>query len=201
MPEAVGHEDADALLQALRALYAELRADVRERWQRDLPFEELLFDRWERARELGFGEGSSIYHSSHVFGDVRVGRDTWIGPFTILDGSGGLTIGDNCSISSGVQIYSHDTVEWAVSGGALPYRRAPVSIGSCCYLGPGTVVAKGVSVGEHSVVGVGSFVNRDVPAYSIAVGVPCRVVGRVRLEDGTVTLEYEAREAHAADPA
>lgn len=197
MPEEVEREDADALLRGLRSLYGELRADVRERWQRDLPLEELLFDRWERARELGFGEGSSIYHSSHVFGDVRVGRDTWIGPFTILDGSGGLTIGDNCSISSGVQIYSHDTVEWAVSGGTLPYRRAPVSIGSCCYLGPGTVVAKGVSVGEHSVVGVGSFVNRDVPPYSIAVGVPCRIAGRVRLEDGAVSLEYEEREAPA----
>lgn len=201
MPEAPEHQRADALLEAIRDLHRGLRDDVRKRWQRDLPLEELLFDRWDRARDLGFGEGTSIYHSSHVFGDVQVGRNTWIGPFTILDGSGGLAIGDNCSISSGVQIYSHDTVEWAVSGGALPYRRAPVSIGSCCYIGPGTVVAKGVSVGEHSVVGVGSFVNRDVPAYSIAVGIPCRVIGRVRVEGDTVTLEYEAREALAADPA
>ena len=111
-----------ALLDALRALYEQLRADMRERWRRDLPLEELLFDRWERARSLGFGEGSSIYHSSYVYGDVRVGSDTWIGPFTLLDGTGGLTIGDNCSISTGVQIYSHDTVKWAVSGGVVLVR-------------------------------------------------------------------------------
>jgi acetyltransferase-like isoleucine patch superfamily enzyme len=197
MPAADAHEDEDRLLAMLRGLYDRLRDDTFERWQRDLPFEELLFDRWERARRLGFGEGTSIYHSSYVYGDVRIGRDTWIGPFTILDGSGGLTIGDNCSVASGVQIYSHDTVEWAVSGGALPYRRAPVAIGSCCYLGPGAVVAKGVAIGDHSVIGVGSYVNRNVPPYSIAVGVPCRVVGRVRVNGDAVALEYEP-EAYAA---
>jgi len=167
---------------------------MRERWDRDLPLDELLFDRWERARELGFGEGTSIYHSSYVYGDVKVGRDTWIGPHTLLDGSGGLEIGHNCSISTGVQIYTHDTVDWAVSGGVAPYVRAPVRIGSCCYLGPNTVVAKGVSIGDHCVVGTGSLVNRDVPSYSIAVGSPFRIVGRVRVDGGEVTLEYEGRE-------
>ena len=105
-------------LTTLRAIYDRLRADMRTRWQRDLPLEELLFDRWERARSLGFGEGTSIYHNRYVFGDVRVGKHTWIGPFTVLDGTGGgLQIGDYCSISAGVQIYTHDSVAWAVSGG------------------------------------------------------------------------------------
>ncbi len=105
----------------LLALYAHLRAETHARWDRDLPFDELLFDRWERARSLGFGEGASIYHSALVYGDVVVGPSTWIGPFTLLDGSGGLRIGRNCSISAGVHIYSHDTVKWALSGGALAY--------------------------------------------------------------------------------
>ena len=61
---------------------------------RDLPLDEMLFDRWERARSLGFGPGASIYHNSYVYGDVRVGAGTWVGPFTILDGSGGLGVGD-----------------------------------------------------------------------------------------------------------
>ena len=181
-----------ALLDALRALYEQLRADTRERWRRDLPFEELLFDRWERARSLGFGEGSSIYHSSYVYGDVRVGRDTWIGPFTLLDGTGGLSIGDNCSISTGVQIYSHDTVKWAVSGGVAGPERAPVAIGDRCYVGSQTVVAKGVTVGTGSVVGACSFVNRDVPPGTVAAGVPCRPIGRVNVAgDGSVELIVE----------
>jgi acetyltransferase-like isoleucine patch superfamily enzyme len=181
--------DRAALQEGLRDLGGALREETRSRWQRDLPFQELLFDRWERARALGFGEGTSIYQASYVFGDVRVGRDTWIGPFTLLDGTGGLSIGDNCSISTGVQIYSHDTVKWAVSRGAAPYEHAPVEIGDCCYIGSQTVVGKGVTVGAHAVVGACSFVNRDVPPYTIVGGVPCRPLGRVEVAgDGTVEL-------------
>lgn len=185
------HEDMRA---ALRGLYDALRADMRGRWHRDLPFEELLFDRWERARDLGFGEGSSIYHNSYVYGDVAVGANTWIGPFTMLDGSGGLTIGDWCSISSGVHIYTHDTVAWAVSGGRTRTDPAAVRVGSFCYIGSQAVVAKGVSIGDHAVIGAASFVNRDVPAFTVAAGVPAYPIGRVVLaDDGAVSLEYEAR--------
>jgi bifunctional N-acetylglucosamine-1-phosphate-uridyltransferase/glucosamine-1-phosphate-acetyltransferase GlmU-like protein len=126
---------------------------MRIQWARDLPFEELLSDRWERARSLGFGEGTSIYHNSYVYGDVKVGKHTWIGPYTLLDGSGGLTIGDYCSISAGVHIYTHDTVRWALSGGTAAYERAPVSIGNCCHIGAQTVIAKGVTIGDHCVIG------------------------------------------------
>ena len=181
------------LREELRRLYDELRAQMRTDWNRDLPFEELLFDRWERARSLGFSEGSSIYHNSYVFGDVRVGRNTWIGPFTMLDGSGGLSIGEGCSISSGVHIYSHDTVRWAVSGGEVHAEQAAVSIGDFTYIGSQTVIAKGVSIGDHAVVGACSFVNRDIPPYTVAVGVPCRSVGSVEVgENGDVSLHYAA---------
>lgn len=179
----------ERLHEQLTALYTALRGETRERWARDLPFDELLSDRWERARSLGFGESASIYASSLVYGDVAVGADTWIGPFTILDGSGGLTIGRNCSISAGVQIYTHDTVKWAASGGAAPYEQAPVEIGDCCHLGAQSVVGKGVTIGPHSVIGACSFVNRDVPAHTVAAGVPCRPIGRVEVAaDGSVEI-------------
>ena len=182
--------ELDTLRKALHSLYENLRTTVRERWRRDLPFDELLFDRWERAKSLGFDEGTSIYHNSYVFGEVKVGKNTWIGPFTMLEGAGGLTIGDNCSISSGVQIYTHDSVKWAVSGGKAKYEYAPVQIGNCCYIGSQTVIAKGVTIGDHSIVGSCSFVNRDIPAYTIAVGSPCRSIGRVELDGDEVRLVY-----------
>lgn len=169
-----------ALVQQLREVYQKLRAEMSSRWQRDLPLEELLFDRWERARMLGFGKGASIYHNSYVYGDVRVGTNTWIGPYTLLEGSGGLTIGDFCSISAGVQIYSHDTVQWAISGGKAEYEYAPVKIGDYCYIGSQTVIAKGVVIGDHCIIGACSFVNRDIPPYTKAFGVPCRPHGRVQ---------------------
>jgi len=181
--------ETDVLRAGLQTLRDDLLDQARARWQRALPFDELLSDRWERARALGFGEGTSIYEASYVYGDVRVGSNTWIGPFTLLDGTGGLSIGDNCSISSGVQIYTHDTVLWAVSGGTAPYEHAPVEIGDCCYVGSQSVVAKGVTIGPHAVVGACSFVNRDVAPYAVVGGVPCRELGRVEIsDDGSVRI-------------
>jgi len=181
-------QETERLLQQLRATYQELRMAVRERWDRDLPLDELLFDRWERARTLGFGEGTSIYQSCHVFGDVMVGRNSWIGPFTILEGVGGLRIGSNCSISSGVQIYTHDSVRWALSGGTAAYERAPVAVGDCTYIGSQSVIAKGVTIGDHVVVGACSFVNCDIPPYSIAAGIPARVIGKVEINGEDISL-------------
>jgi acetyltransferase-like isoleucine patch superfamily enzyme len=158
-------------------LWKRLQEDVQGRWHRSLPLGDYFVNRWEKAKRLGFGEGASIYDGSLVLGSVHVGRETWIGPFTVLDGSGGLTIGDFCSISAGVQIYTHDTVRWALSGGRHEPDRAATTIGSRCYIGPNTIVAKGVSIGEGCVIGANSLVLEDVPAGSRAHGNPCRVTG------------------------
>lgn len=180
----------DELLASLRELHAARETAVREQWQRSLPLADYIVDRWQRARTLGFGEGSSLYDQSLVLGDVEVGEKTWIGPGTVLDGSGGLRIGATCSISAGVQIYTHDSVNWALSGGSAQYEHAPVVIGDHSYLGPCTIVTMGVTIGRHCLVGAHSLVNRDLPDYSIAFGVPCRIVGRVEVAGGNVKLVY-----------
>jgi acetyltransferase-like isoleucine patch superfamily enzyme len=191
------HAQSGRLVRALQRLYQRLRAEKREKWNRDLPFEELVFDRWERARSLGFGDGASIYHSSLVYGDVRVGEKTWIGPHTLLDGSHGLTIGKFCNISAGVQIYSHQTVQWALSGGEIPGDGAPVAIGDCTYIGSQSVITPGVTIGDHAVIGACSFVNREVSPWTVAAGVPCRPIGRVERRDGRYDLVYDRTSAGA----
>jgi len=156
-----------------------------------VPLADEITDRWERARAVGFGAGASVYDSCLILGDVTVGEGTWIGPFTVLDGSGGLTIGNTCSISAGVQIYTHDSVKWALSGGRAEYEHAAVEIGDCTYIGPMTIVTKGVRIGNHCVVGANSIVDKDLPDNSIAYGSTCRIVGRVLLKpDGGIELEY-----------
>lgn len=134
-------------------------------------------DRWEKARVLGFGQDSSIYDSALVFGNVSVGKNTWIGPNVILDGTGGLCIGDNCSISAGVQIYSHDSVNWAVSGGVEPYEYAKTRIGDNCYIGPNAVISKGVAIGSGCVIGANSLALENIPPNSNAYGTPCKIKG------------------------
>ena len=179
-------------LPELWQLHERLRREIRERHDRGVPFADALFDRWERAAALGFGRDASIYDSSLVLGAVAVGESTWIGPYTVLDGRGGLSIGHHCSISAGVQIYSHDTVRWALTGGRAPEERAATRLGDCCYVGPQTVIGSGVSVGDHSLIGAQSFVRESIPPHSIAVGTPARVVGRVEISGDDARLVYAA---------
>jgi len=193
----VSNQDLATLRAELQRLHWHVQGEVREKWNRSLPFGEGVVDRWERAKFLGFGEKTSIYDSAVVIGDVRVGSNTWVGPFTLLDVSGGLVIGDNCSISAGVQIYTHDSVKWALTGGAAEYEKAPVRIGSNTYIGPMTIVSRGVTIGNHCLVGANSVVNKDLPDNSIAYGSTCRIVGRVVVKGADVELVYDTAETLA----
>ncbi|MEA2975600.1 MAG: hypothetical protein QOF19_1120 [Alphaproteobacteria bacterium] len=165
------------MLDQLRVFWTSRRAEVDEQWKRTLPFADYVVDRWEKARLLGFGEGSSIYDSSLVLGDVRVGKHTWIGPFTVLDGQGNLEIGSYCDISAGAQIYTHSTARRAISGGRKFIEMAPTRIGSRCYIGPNVVISMGVTIGDRCLIGANSLVLESIPAGSKAWGTPCRVVG------------------------
>ena len=179
------------LREDLYSLHKHLRAEMKKKWDRVLPFNELVLDRWEKASFLKAKKGASVYDSSYIYGNVAIGKNTWVGPFTILDGSGGkITIGDYCSISSGVQIYTHNAMKWAVSGGKASYEWKNVSIGSCCYIGPYSLITMGNKIGHHSVVGAHSFVNKSIPPYSIAFGIPAKVVGKVKVKGKDVTIEY-----------
>lgn len=127
------------------------------------------------------------YHPLCVLvGEPTIGSGTWIGPHTLIDGSGGLVIGDGCDISAGVHVYSHSTVRRCVTARAVDVQRRPTSIGDHTFIGPNAVVLMGVRIGAHCVVGAGAVVTRDVPDRTCVVGVPARPVGTVDVRDGTI---------------
>jgi acetyltransferase-like isoleucine patch superfamily enzyme len=113
-----------------------------------------------------------------LIGEPDIGKQVWIGPFCVLDGSGGLTIGDGCDISSGVHIYTHSTVERCISERARPIARQATRLGDSVYVGANAVVLMGADIGHHSVVGAGAVVTEGTvaPPYSLLVGVPAKVI-------------------------
>lgn len=160
--------------RALQELIRSQRAKVYEKFKRHVSINDLLSDRWETAEFYGFGEGTSCYNNVLILGDVRVGKNTWIGPNVVLDGTAGLEIGDHCSISAGVQIYTHNTVNWSTSLGVDSTETAPTKIGNGVYIGPNSIIQMGVTVEDKSVIGAMSFVNKDVPRNSKVFGCPAR---------------------------
>lgn len=177
-PELKDVREADEWLMRVRRYLRVLTLRKQQQFNRRVSIGDLLSERADNAAAYGFGEGTTMYDNVLVLGDVRVGRHTWIGPGCILDGSGGgLRIGDHCSISAGVQIYTHHTVRRSVSMGLEPIDYAPTCIGDGVYLGPNVVVQMGVAIGDRVVVGANSFVNRDVAAGLKVSGTPARVPG------------------------
>jgi acetyltransferase-like isoleucine patch superfamily enzyme len=180
------------MLEDLRTLHRELRDETRTSYGRINPFTEDLSDWKERGRYwAGEDRDITIYDSTTVVGDVTIGEGTWIGPFCSLDGTGGLSIGAHCSVSAGVQLLTHDTVRWALSGGSALPERSPTRLGDRCFVGAGAVVLRGVTIGEGSVVGAGAVVTGDVPAGAIVAGVPARRIGTVVHRGDEIHLEYE----------
>jgi acetyltransferase-like isoleucine patch superfamily enzyme len=158
----------------LQGLIRAQRAKIYKKFKRHVSVNDLLSDRWDTAEFCGFGEGSSCYNNVLILGDVRVGKNTWIGPNVVLDGTAGLEIGDFCSISAGVQIYTHNTVNWSNSLGVAAPETAPTKIGNGVYIGPNSIVQMGVAIGDSSVIGAMSFVNHDVKSNDRVFGCPAR---------------------------
>ena len=161
------------LLESLRVLIKTLHHEKREQYHRHVSVGDLLTDRFEIARDYGFGDGTSCYDNVLILGDVTVGKNCWIGPNVILDGSGGgLSMGDYVDISAGVHIYTHNTVNRAISGGVAGVEYAPTRIGSRVYIGPQSVNQKGLPSVIVLLSAQCRVVNRDVPSDSKVWGVP-----------------------------
>lgn len=188
--KSITRESSSDLYKRIIELHDDLDNGFISQYKRSLPLNEEILDRWERAKKLGFGKETSIYDSSLVFGDVKVGTNCWIGPFTIIDGSGGLEIGNFCTISVGVQIYTHDNIRQTLSSGKYKIERTNVKIGNNVYLGPNSVIVKGIRIGNNCIIGAFSLVNKDVPDNSIVFGQPAKIYGSVIIDNGKLEFVY-----------
>ncbi|KAN0069705.1 Trimeric LpxA-like protein [Elaphomyces granulatus] len=101
--------------------------------------------------------------------------------------SGPVTIGDRVLIAPNVTIVTerHDKEIQSRRNGIV--YTMPVSIGDDCWIGVGATILPGVSIGKGTVIGAGSLVTRDIPPFSVAWGVPARVIHDVDDPDAQIS--------------
>jgi acetyltransferase-like isoleucine patch superfamily enzyme len=130
---------------------------------------------------------------------IEIGADTWLFYHCMLSTSGGwIKMGNNCTVNSFAVLYGHGGLE--IGNGvrisahvvivpmnhiyknpAIPIwmqgeTRNGIKIEDDVWIGAGAKVLDGVKIGKGSVIGAGAVVTRDIPPYSVAVGVPAKVI-------------------------
>lgn len=113
-------------------------------------------------------------------GRIETGIDVYLGPYTTVYGHGGVVIGKDTLISMHCRILSSNHARPSVGTiiRSQPDEPLPTRIGCDVWLGTGVTVLGGVTIGDGCIVGAGAVVTRDLPAGSIALGVPAKVVGQ-----------------------
>ncbi len=149
-------------------------------------------------RELLGGIGDNVeidtpFHCDHG-NNIFLGNDVIIGMNCTFVDNAEIRIGDRVLIASNVQFYtsSHPVlpqerlVPDRKEKGTTFFRTyaRPIEIKDNVWIGGGSIILPGVTIGENSVIGAGSIVNHSIPANCVAVGNPCRVIR---------TLEEEVR--------
>jgi len=136
------------------------------------------------------GDGTKIWHFSHVMAKSRIGRDCNIGQNVLV--SPDVTIGNNVKIQNNVSLYTGVHLEDDVFCGPSmvftnvinprshvnrksEYQRTLVKRGAT--LGANSTIVCGVTIGKYAFVGAGAVVTKDIPDHALVVGVPARQIG------------------------
>lgn len=109
----------------------------------------------------------------------KMGHDSAMGNDCFVGAAGGVEIGDYVAIGQNVRFHSenHEYLNRNMLISEQGVSNKGIIIGNDCWIGAGAVFLDGVTVGDGCVIGANSLVTKDIPAYSISVGSPARVVG------------------------
>jgi len=114
---------------------------------------------------------------------IKVGKNFFCNyNCTILD-VGRVTFGDNCLLAPNVAIYTAGHPIHPDSRNSLYEYGIDVTVGDNVWIGGNVVIMPGVNIGSNCVIGAGSVVTKDIPAWSVAAGNPCRVLRKITDED------------------
>jgi len=103
--------------------------------------------------------------------NLKLGKETDIGAFTYINARNGVIIEDNVQIGSHCSIYSVSTID---------NKEGKVILKRNCKIGAHSLIMPGTTVGENSIIGAFSFVNKNIPSNVIAFGIPVKVIKKIR---------------------
>lgn len=111
--------------------------------------------------------------------NIRVGENFYANFNLIILDEAPVTFGDNVFIAPNCGFYTAGhPLEASERNKGLEYAR-PITVGNNVWIGAGVSVLPGVTIGDNCVIGAGSVVTRDIPANSLAVGNPCKVIRKI----------------------
>ena len=127
---------------------------------------EKRFKKWD-APKIRDGELTKWNWMVQGSKNLKLGKKTDIGAFTYINASKGVIIGDNVQIGSHCSVYSVSTID---------NKEGEVILKKNCKIGSHSVIMPGITIGENSIIGAFSFVNKDVPDNMVAYGVPVKII-------------------------
>jgi len=144
------------------------------------------FNGWVRfekpCKDIRIGSGSMVgvgcYFCVDQTGSIDLGPDVTINDHCYITSNYGIRIGEHTLIAEFVSIrdYDHEFARLDVPISEQGFRGGPIEIGEDCWIGRGVIITGNVMIGRGSVIGANAVVTRNIPAYSVAVGVPARVI-------------------------
>ncbi len=115
----------------------------------------------------------------------HVGKDVYIGPNIFIDAGHAhlITIEDHAHVTCNTILLCHkrDLSEYYVGCdyADFPYKKGEIKLCKGCSTGTGSIIMPGVTIGEGAIVGAGSLVTKDIPAWTIATGRPAKVIKQI----------------------
>lgn len=124
---------------------------------------------------------------------IEIGNNSYISSHSTLEGTESLKIGNHVSVGPNLRIVTHSGHIQALSneqiGSPAHIIKKPVVIEDNVYIGVGSIILMGVTIGKFSIVNAGSVVTKSIPAYTFVQGVPARVVAKIVLDNNNIKIE------------
>lgn len=111
--------------------------------------------------------------------NLSIGSNVYIGPRCLFDLTSRIIIRDDASISAQVSFITHIDVGSGALKKLIERKEGPITIDRGAWIGVNSTILQGVNIGEYSMVGAMSLVNKTVPPNTIAYGIPCRVKKKI----------------------